>query len=215
MVLEYLSRRNVNISTIEDPVEKNIRGINQTQTNPVAGLTFETGLRALLRQDPDIIMVGETRDAETASISVRAAITGHIVFSTLHTNNATSSIVRLRDMGLVAQRLMRKNCVHCREEFEVTPLERKWLPPGIQHTYRSKGCPSCKNTGFSGRIAVHEVVGIDKELRGMIARNAPMDEVDAYARNVQGMKTLLEQGLDLLRQGIIPYEEVLKLIYYV
>ncbi len=227
MVLEYLARRSVNISTIEDPVEKNIKGINQTQTNPVAGLTFETGLRALLRQDPDVIMVGETRDAETASISIRAAITGHVVFSTLHTNNATSSIVRLRDMGLenylianslvglVAQRLMRKNCVHCREEFEVTPLERKWLPPGIQHTYRSKGCPSCKNTGFSGRIAVHEVVGIDKELRGMIARNAPMDEVDAYARNVQGMKTLLEQGLDLLRQGIIPYEEVLKLIYYV
>jgi type IV pilus assembly protein PilB len=227
MVLEYLARRNVNISTIEDPVEKNIKGINQTQTNPVAGLTFETGLRALLRQDPDIIMVGETRDAETASISVRAAITGHIVFSTLHTNNATSSIVRLRDMGLenylianslvglVAQRLMRKNCLHCREEIEVTPIERKWLPPGIQHIFHSKGCPSCKNTGFSGRIAVHEVVGIDKELRGMIARNAPMDEVDAYARNVQGMKTLLEQGLDLLRQGIIPYEEVLKLIYYV
>jgi len=227
MVLEYLAKRKVNISTIEDPVEKSIKGINQTQTNQMAGLTFERGLRALLRQDPDIIMVGETRDAETASISVRAAITGHVVFSTLHTNNATSSIVRLRDMGvenylianslvgLVAQRLMRKNCMNCREEVEVSPSQRKWLPEDLLKIYHSKGCPSCKNTGYAGRIAVHEVVSIDKELRGMIARNAPMDEVDAYARNVQGMKTLLEQGLELLRQGIIPYEEVLKLIYYV
>ena len=227
MVLEHLAQRNVNISTIEDPVEKNIKGINQTQTNLMAGLTFEKGLRALLRQDPDIIMVGETRDTETASISVRAAITGHVVFSTLHTNNATSSIVRLRDMGvenylianslvgLVAQRLMRKNCMNCREEVEVTPSERVWLPEDIHKTYRSRGCPSCKNTGFAGRVAVHEVVSVDKELRGMIARNAPMDEVDAYARNVQGMKTLLEQGIDLLRKGIIPYEEMLKLIYYV
>ena len=139
MVLEYLSRRQVNISTVEDPVEQNVPGINQTQVNPVAGLTFESGLRALLRQDPDIIMVGETRDGETAGISVRAAITGHLVLSTLHTNDAVSSVVRLADMGvdrylianslvgLVAQRLMRKVCPHCAREAAVTPQEQALL----------------------------------------------------------------------------------------
>lgn len=139
MVLEYLSRRQVNISTVEDPVEQNVPGINQTQVNPVAGLTFESGLRALLRQDPDIIMVGETRDGETAGISVRAAITGHLVLSTLHTNDAVSSVVRLADMGvdrylianslvgLVAQRLMRKVCPHCARETAVTPQEQALL----------------------------------------------------------------------------------------
>ena len=140
MVLEYLSRRQVNISTVEDPVEQNVPGINQTQVNPVAGLTFESGLRALLRQDPDIIMVGETRDGETAGISVRAAITGHLVLSTLHTNDAVSSVVRLADMGvdrylianslvgLVAQRLMRKVCPHCAREAAVTPQCTRSLP---------------------------------------------------------------------------------------
>ena len=139
LVLEELAKKTVNISTIEDPVEKNLARVNQMQVNPLAGLTFETGLRALLRQDPDIIMVGETRDSETASISVRAALTGHLVFSTLHTNDAASSAIRLKDMGLepyliansmvgvVAQRLMRKVCTECCVEEEMTQEDEKLL----------------------------------------------------------------------------------------
>lgn len=143
MVLDYLSGRKVNISTIEDPVEKNIPGINQTQVNVTAGMTFDVGLRALMRQDPDIIMVGETRDGETAGTSVRAAITGHMVLSTLHTNDAVSSIVRLQDMGvetylvanslvgLVAQRLLRKVCPSCAREMETTEQEPAYFWAGM------------------------------------------------------------------------------------
>lgn len=226
MVLERLAKRKVNITTIEDPVEKNIRGVNQTQVNPIAGLTFESGLRSLLRQDPDIIMVGETRDAETAAISVRAAITGHIVLSTLHTNNATASIVRLQDMGIenylisnslvgiVAQRLLRKNCPNCHQEMEVTPAERKWLPADVKTVKRGIGCVQCNQTGYLGRIAVHEVVTIDKELRNMIARNATMEEIDQYAIKVQGMQTLQDQALELVRKGQICTEELIKLMFY-
>ena len=159
MVLDYLSGRNVNISTIEDPVEKNMPDINQTQVNPVAGLTFDVGLRALMRQDPDIIMVGETRDGETAATSVRAAITGHVVLSTLHTNDAVSSIVRLEDMGvetylvanslvgLVAQRLVRKVCPHCARVMETTEQERIFLGEDVKTVVRGMGCAQCNNTG--------------------------------------------------------------------
>lgn len=151
MVLQTIAERQVNVSTIEDPVERNLARINQTQVNNIAGLTFESGLRALLRQDPDVIMVGETRDAETASISVRAAITGHMVFSTLHTNDALSSIVRLEDMGverymiansvagLVAQRLMRRVCPHCARQMPVTEEERTYLGPDIPFVRRGSG----------------------------------------------------------------------------
>ncbi len=162
MILEYLAERKLNISTIEDPVEKNVAGINQTQVNPVAGLTFETGLRALLRQDPDVIMLGETRDGETAQISVRAAITGHMVLSTLHTNNAASGIVRLEDMGvetylaasslvgIVAQRLMRKVCDNCAQEMETTPEERSMLGDDVRRIVRGRGCAQCNHTGYRG-----------------------------------------------------------------
>ena len=154
MVLQEVAQRQVNVSTIEDPVERNLDRINQTQVNNVAGLTFESGLRALLRQDPDVIMVGETRDAETASISVRAAITGHMVFSTLHTNDALSSIVRLEDMGVerymianslagvVAQRLMRRVCPACARKVPVTEAEAELLGPSIPFVARGTGCPS-------------------------------------------------------------------------
>lgn len=226
MVLEYLSHRQVNISTVEDPVEKNVPSINQTQVNPVAGLTFESGLRALLRQDPDIIMVGETRDGETAGISVRAAITGHLVLSTLHTNDAVSSIVRLADMGidhylianslvgLVAQRLMRKVCLHCGREVAVTPQEQALLGKDITTIKRGTGCTHCNGTGYRGRIAVHEIVTIDRNIRRMISRGAEIEEIEAYAREQQGMRSLKEKGLELVKQGVTTPEELLRIAYY-
>ena len=226
MVLEYLSHRQVNISTVEDPVEKNVPSINQTQVNPVAGLTFESGLRALLRQDPDIIMVGETRDGETAGISVRAAITGHLVLSTLHTNDAVSSIVRLADMGidhylianslvgLVAQRLMRKVCPHCGREVAVTPQEQALLGKDITTIKRGTGCTHCNGTGYRGRIAVHEIVMIDRNIRRMISRGAEIEEIEAYAREQQGMRSLKEKGLELVKQGVTTPEELLRIAYY-
>lgn len=223
MILEYLAGRMVNISTIEDPVEKNVPGINQTQVNPVAGLNFEVGLRALLRQDPDIIMVGETRDGETAEISVRAAITGHVVLSTLHTNDAASSIVRLEDMGvenylianslvgLVAQRLMRKVCPNCSQETDATPEEQKLLGSDVKKIQRGRGCAQCNNTGYRGRIAVHEIIAIDAPLRRMISDHASMEEITAYAREHQHMYTLRENGLKLVKKGISTPEEWLKI----
>lgn len=225
MVLEYLSGRNVNISTIEDPVEKNLPGINQTQVNPVAGLTFDVGLRALMRQDPDIIMVGETRDGETAGTSVRAAITGHVVLSTLHTNDAVSSIVRLEDMGvetylvanslvgLVAQRLMRKVCPNCSTEMPTTEQERNFLGEDIKTIRRGAGCSRCNHTGYSGRIAVHEIVAIDNQIRRMIINHRPVEEISAYAREHQHMRTLKESGLILVKEGKTTPEELLKISY--
>ena len=225
MVLEYLSGRNVNISTIEDPVEKNLPGINQTQVNPAAGLTFDVGLRALMRQDPDIIMVGETRDGETAGTSVRAAITGHVVLSTLHTNDAVSSIVRLEDMGvetylvanslvgLVAQRLMRKVCPNCSTEMPTTEQERNFLGEDIKTIRRGAGCSRCNHTGYSGRIAVHEIVAIDNQIRRMIINHSPVEEISAYAREHQHMRTLKESGLILVKEGKTTPEELLKISY--
>lgn len=225
MVLEYLSERNVNISTIEDPVEKNLPGINQTQVNPVAGLTFDTGLRALMRQDPDIIMVGETRDGETAGTSVRAAITGHIVLSTLHTNDAVSSIVRLEDMGvetylvanslvgLVAQRLLRKVCPHCAKEYATTEQERVFLGEDVRTVKRGMGCPKCNQTGYSGRIAVHEILEIDNQIRKMIMGHSSTEEITEYAREHQHMRTLKESGLMLVKEGVTTPEELLKISY--
>ncbi len=226
MVLEYLSHRPVNISTIEDPVEKNVPTVNQTQVNPVAGMTFENGLRALLRQDPDIIMVGETRDGETASISVRAAITGHIVLSTLHTNDAISSIVRLADMGLdrylianslvgiVAQRLMRKVCPHCARKMAATPAEKQLLGRDVEFVTRGTGCTQCSGTGYRGRIAIHEIVSIDREMRRMISRGAEVDELEEYARRTQDMQFLRDKGVALVREGVTTPEELVKVAYY-
>lgn len=225
MVLDYLSGRNVNISTIEDPVEKNMPDINQTQVNPVAGLTFDVGLRALMRQDPDIIMVGETRDGETAATSVRAAITGHVVLSTLHTNDAVSSIVRLEDMGvetylvanslvgLVAQRLVRKVCPHCARVMETTEQERIFLGEDVKTVVRGMGCAQCNNTGYKGRIAVHEIVAIDNDMRRMIINHEPIEAIKNYAREVQHMRTLKESGLILVKEGKTTPEELVKISY--
>lgn len=226
MILEEISKRSVNISTIEDPVEKNLPKVNQVQVNNQAGLTFESGLRALLRQDPDVIMVGETRDMETASISVRAAITGHLVFSTLHTNDAVSSIARLEDMGLkpymvssslvgiIAQRLMRKICPDCAEEARLSVEEANIL--GLKHCVvkQPKGCPVCNYTGYRGRIAIHEILVIDKEIRKMITEEASAEEMLEYAVTQQHMKTLKDCGIELVENGITTIEELLKVAYY-
>ena len=230
MILEELSGRNVNISTIEDPVEKNLAKVNQMQVNPLAGLTFESGLRALLRQDPDIIMVGETRDTETAGISVRAALTGHLVFSTLHTNDAASSAIRLKDMGLepyliansmvgvVAQRLMRKVCPDCAREAELLPHEASVIGIPASGAFpkikKACGCPACNNTGYRGRIAIHEIMAVDKEIRRMITENVPVEEMKAYAMKHQGMRTLKQSALRYLGMGITTVEEVMKVAYY-
>lgn len=232
LILEELAKRNVNISTIEDPVEKNLPRVNQMQVNLLAGLTFETGLRALLRQDPDIIMVGETRDSETAAISVRAALTGHLVFSTLHTNDAASSAIRLKDMGLepyliansmvgvVAQRLMRKVCTDCSKLEEITPEEERLLGISLSYTEKPRmirkacGCPACNHTGYRGRVAVHEILMIDREVRRLITEGAPVEEIKEYAVRNQGMRTLKQAALHYLENGITTVEEVMKVAYY-
>ncbi|NLF79946.1 MAG: Flp pilus assembly complex ATPase component TadA [Clostridia bacterium] len=228
MVLRELVQRSVNISTVEDPVEKNIARVNQTQINPPAGLTFETGLRSILRQDPDIIMVGETRDSETARIAVRAAITGHLVLSTLHTNDATSAIVRLEDMGvqrhlianslvgLLAQRLVKKICPDCAYEYEADEWEKAALGYGVTGKLRrGRGCHMCNNTGYRGRIAIHEMLVIDKEIRHMISKGATPDEIEEYAIRNQGMTLLREAAADLVKTGVTTVDELHKAAYYV
>jgi len=226
MILEELSKRNVNISTIEDPVEKNLPKLNQMQVNNTAGLTFEVGLRALLRQDPDIIMVGETRDAETASISVRAAITGHLVLSTLHTNDAASSVIRLVDMGvepymiasslvgIIAQRLVRKLCPFCSVWEPMTPDEEAIAGVSFPQIKHKRGCKQCNNTGYKGRISIHEILPVTKDIRSMISKGADTEELKEYAVKNMGMKTLKQSGLELVEQGITSVEELIKVSYY-
>ncbi len=226
MVLEEMSKRAVNISTIEDPVEKNLLKLNQMQVNNMAGLTFEVGLRALLRQDPDIIMVGETRDSETANISVRAAITGHLVFSTLHTNDSVSSIIRLVDMGLepymvanslvgiVAQRLMRKTCTHCAEDVNLSLQQQEYVGHRFMTQKKGKGCNYCNYTGYSGRTAIHELFYVDKTIRQMISNGSTMEDIQDYCVKEQGMLTLKETGTRLVEQGITTMDELMKVAYY-
>lgn len=226
MIMERLAKRNVNILTIEDPVEKNLDRINQMQVNNVAGLTFETGLRAILRQDPDIIMVGETRDSETASISVRAAITGHLVVSTLHTNDAISTIVRLIDMGIepymvansvvgiVAQRLVKKVCPHCARKVLSTDDDKRIMGKSIEYVYKSVGCPACHHTGYKGRIAVHEMILIDKKIKKMITDGSDIDDIYEYVLESQDYTSLFHETLKLVEEGKTTVEELLKISFY-
>ena len=228
MIMEYLAKRHVNISTIEDPVEKNLAKINQTQINPPAGLTFESGLRSILRQDPDIIMIGETRDAETANISVRAALTGHLVMSSLHTNDSVASIVRLIDMGVedyllanslvgvVAQRLVKKICPFCYEEY--TPEKKDLIVLGdtpVEKLARGKGCHNCNKTGYKGRVAVHEIFMIDNRVRNLISERAPTEEIYQHLRTGGKFKDLQTSLRRLVLDKKTTVEELLKLTYYV
>ncbi|MGX8851357.1 GspE/PulE family protein [Amedibacillus sp. YH-ame10] len=226
MILEALAKKQVNISTIEDPVEKNIERVNQMQINNMAGLNFETGLRALLRQDPDVILVGETRDGETASISVRAAITGHLVLSSLHTNDAISAIVRLEDMGVepfmvansmigsVSQRLVRTICPHCKTKIKATDIEKDELGEDIEFIYHGAGCNHCNNTGYKGRTAVHEVILIDKTLRRLISSHAEVNDMYAYVKKEQNLVTLKEATIQLVKEGMTTMEELYKISAY-
>lgn len=220
--LKLLSSPEKNIITIEDPVEYLLPGINQVRVNPKAGLTFAAGLRAILRQDPDIIMVGEIRDRETADIAVRAATTGHLVFSTLHTNDAAGAVTRLLDMGVepylvnssllgvVAQRLVRRLCLHCREAYhpEAGSLEKAWLP-AEEKLWRGRGCPRCGYTGFAGRTAIQEILVMNEELRSLVSAKAPAVAIK-NAAVAAGMVPLLEDGLEKVRRGITTVGEVLR-----
>ena len=215
-----------NIMTAEDPVEYNLKGVNQVQINDGIGRTFASALRAFLRQDPDVILVGETRDLETAQISIRAALTGHLVFSTLHTNDSPSTIARLIDMGIppflvasslllvMAQRLGRKVCKDCKEPYEVD--EDSLLPYGHVLTgvgktqfYKGRGCATCSFTGMKGRVAVYEVMPVSQEIRDMILKNAAVTDIRAMAQ-AQGMKTLRQAGLLKVLEGVTTVEEVLR-----
>ena len=225
MALQSLSQKPINISTIEDPVEKNLPRLNQVQVHPTAGLTFEVGLRALMRQDPDVIMVGETRDAETATISIRAAVTGHLVLSTLHTNDAASTIVRLVDIGaepymlssalvgVVAQRLMRKICPYCAKPEPLSPRQIEFLGHDIPNSKKGTGCGQCHNSGYLGRTAIHEVLVVDKTMRKMIAEGAEAEEMKMYAIKNQNMKTLRMAAESLVEQGITSMEELERVAY--
>jgi len=211
----------LNFLTIEDPVEFRIDGINQVQVKPEIGLTFANALRSFLRQDPDIILVGEVRDLETAEICVRAALTGHLVLSTLHTNDAPSTITRLIDLGLpnylvmsslrliVAQRLVRKLCQYCKEPYEVKKEE---LSDGIilnsPIIYKAKGCQNCNFIGYKGRTVIAEVMFLDEEMKTKINKSLSIEEIQKLAK-AKGMKTLLESGLKKVEEGITSLEEVL------
>lgn len=223
--LNELNKINKNIITIEDPVEYKIEGINQVQVNNKAGLLFSTGLRSILRQDPDIIMVGEIRDEETAEIAVRAAITGHLVISTLHTNDASSTIMRLQNMGIkpfliaasvrgvVAQRLVKRVCNNCRIEYKASAIEKNLL--GVEDDtmlQRGEGCPKCLNTGYSGRIAIHEILKVDKLVREAIQSSKNIDEITKAAEK-GGMKTLKNNCRELVLSGVTTIEEYLQVVH--
>jgi len=214
-----------NIITIEDPVEYELPLIRQTQVNVKAGITFATGLRSILRQDPNIIMVGEIRDKETADIAIQASLTGHLVLSTLHTNDAPSAITRLTEMGIepflvsssviaiLAQRLVRKICPTCKEKYSPSPdvLKNLALPKETKDLtfYKGKGCDACKGTGYRGRIAIYELLDVTEEIRKLIVRKASAEEIKKRAME-EGMRPLREDGLDKIRQGITTVEEVLR-----
>jgi type IV pilus assembly protein PilB len=224
--LQTLNTADVHILTLEDPVEYNLSRITQVQVHEEIGLTFASALRSFIRHDPDIILVGEMRDGETAQIAVRAALTGHLVLSTLHTNDSTSAVARLVDMGIppfllasslrlvVAQRLVRKICQDCREPYELaegTLATYGYAPRGIERytVYKAHGCPVCNFTGVRGRVAIYEVLPISREIRDLIVRGAAPDEISKVAVD-QGMKTLRQAALARVVEGITAVDEALR-----
>jgi len=226
-MLHELNKVSENIITVENPVEFMMAGLNQVQVNVRAGLNFASALRSILRQDPDIIMIGEIRDQETVQIAIRAAITGHLVLSTIHTNDAVGTVARLMDMGIepymlsaslvgvISQRLLRKLCPRCAESVKPDPREMASLGSayaGIKSIKQPMGCSYCNNTGYKGRIAVHEFLMIDKDFRAMVNRGASVDELREGAV-AQGMNTLGQECVRLLRDGITSLPEVIRAAY--
>ena len=225
--LSELNQVSKNIITVEDPVEYQMKDINQVQVNVKAGLTFANGLRSILRQDPDIIMIGEIRDSETAQIAVRAAITGHLVLSTLHTNDTASSITRLINMGvepflvsssvvgITAQRLVKKICDKCKTGYAADILEKRAL--GMEDTgeiiiYKGSGCNFCNNTGYKGRRAIHEILPITREIRLLIDGGSSIDSIREEARK-QNFVSLRESCIQLVKEGTTTIEELLRVTY--
>ncbi len=225
--LGELAKPNVNVSTVEDPVEKKIDGINQCQINSKAGMTFAAALRSLLRQDPDIIMIGEMRDQETAEIAIRAAITGHMVLSTLHTNDAASTVTRLVDMGVAsymvassligicAQRLVKKLCPECKTPRYSTEEEDSLM--GIAETttvFDACGCPKCNNTGYVGRTAIHEMLVCTPEMAALISNDGKTSDIAALAKS-QGTKLLRDNVSELVQEGVTTMDELVRVTYAV
>jgi type II secretory ATPase GspE/PulE/Tfp pilus assembly ATPase PilB-like protein len=231
-ILKIINTREKNIATIEDPVEYQIEGINQIQVNPKTNLTFADGLRAILRQDPNVIFVGEIRDDETASIAVNSALTGHLVLSTLHTNDSATALPRLIEMGIepflvsstvnaiVAQRLVRKICEKCKVSYTETTEEitRHLQPELVQkifgavkevRLYKGKGCPVCHHTGYVGRVGIFEVLEMSPALEELINKKSDSDDIKAQAIK-EGMTTMLEDGLDKVQRGVTSIEEIMR-----
>jgi type IV pilus assembly protein PilB len=216
--------------TIEDPVEYQLPGISQVAVHRKAGLTFATALRAFMRQDPDIIMVGEIRDLETAEMAIQASLTGHLVLSTLHTNDAPSSVTRLVDMGVepflisatligaMAQRLGRRICQNCRQEYQVDAEDLRMYgyqsedPQEKVTLWRGRGCDACRQTGYKSRIGIYEMMLVNEEVAELIVRRAPLADVREAAR-ANGMKTLKEDGLEKVLQGVTTVDEVRRVVF--
>ena len=221
-LLRELNAEEQNIISIEEPVEYQLPGVNQVQVNLPAGLSFVVGLRHILRQDPDVIMIGEIRDEETARIAITASLTGHLVLSTLHTNTAAEALARLIDMGIepyllasavsgvLSQRLVRRLCEHCKMTYRVSETEKRalHLPSAITHLYRTTGCPECLETGFRGRIGIHEFLQYNQEIKELILSRQNSRDIEQQAM-VSGMLTVLEDGLLKVAQGATTVEEVL------
>ncbi|MFA5118063.1 MAG: ATPase, T2SS/T4P/T4SS family [Candidatus Omnitrophota bacterium] len=219
-ILSEIKNPTKNIVTIEDPVEYKLDGINQVQVKPEIGLTFSSALRSFLRQDPNIILVGEVRDLETAEICIRSALTGHLVLSTLHTNDAPSAVSRLIDIGIepymlapsllvvVAQRLVRKLCPECKEAFEPTAEQLRIAQIKAELLYRAKGCPKCNHIGYKGRLSISEVMVVDDKIRTLISQKATFQQIREVAK-AGGMQTLYDSAIKKAQDGITSLEEVL------
>jgi type IV pilus assembly protein PilB len=220
--IQELNKSDCNIVTVEDPIEYRLEGINQLQVNPGIEVTFAKALRSILRQDPDIIMIGEIRDEETAQMATRAAITGHLILATLHTNHACNAITRLLDMGIesyltaealigvVSQRLIRKLCPHCKASFQPTAWEKQKIGKEINQLYRAVGCIKCQMTGYEGRVAVMEIMLIDEKIRRLINSQASIETINSLAIQ-NGMLTLREGCINLLLKGQTTLQELIRL----
>jgi type IV pilus assembly protein PilB len=226
--LNRIKHKAINITTIENPIEYKLDGVNQVQINEKAGVTFASALRSILRQDPDVILIGEIRDTETAQIAVQSSQTGHLVFSTLHTNDALSAITRLKDLGIpgflisssilaiIAQRLVRILCTHCKVEMPITEEQRKkWesllgnYP--LPRSYTAPGCKVCNDIGFKGRMGIFEIITINEKIRTLIAENAPETTIRRVLRE-NGFKTLLQDGISKVEQGLTSIDELLRVV---
>jgi type II secretory ATPase GspE/PulE/Tfp pilus assembly ATPase PilB-like protein len=228
-LLKLVNQTTVNVTTIEDPVEYKLLGVNQIQVNNQTGLTFAKGLRSIVRQDPDVILVGEIRDRETAEIAVNAALTGHMLLSTFHANDAATAIPRLMDMGIepfllastleviVSQRLARRLCDHCRYSYSLEGAERrkklgpaeKYLPTGLVTLYASKGCAACHETGFHGRVALFEIIRATPELRDLVLKRPSSQDIWRLAQK-QGARSLFDDGIVKVLEGVTTLEELLR-----